>query len=148
MKKAILLLLVVVAVSLFAGCMSSQEDNEEAYLYLTSNIDDNEAIKAYLENEAARGNDIDAKIKNGDTILMIAARFTTNIEVIRTIASYYPSIHQMNYKTDMTAIDYLTRREGTKEMVTLLAEESVKQELRNKANETKDSIVKGIFSKF
>ncbi len=147
MKKRILLVLLV-AVTLLSGCMTVEKDNEEAYQFIVENIDDSDAIKTYLEKEKSRGGDIDVSIMSGDSILMIAARYTTNIEVLETIATYFPSIHKMNYQTDMSAIDYLTRREGTEDMVKFLVEESVKQEVLKKANETKNSVVKSIFKKF
>ena len=147
MKKIILLLLVV-TVTLFVGCMSTEKENDESYQFIFSNIDDNDAIKSYLEKEQSRGNDINDTIKNGDTVLMIAARFTTNIEVIKTITSYYPDIHKMNRKSDMSALDYLKRREGTEEMYNFLIEESVKHELKKKADSAAEGLVKGIFKKF
>ncbi|NCB00974.1 MAG: hypothetical protein EOM67_02270 [Spirochaetia bacterium] len=147
MKKKMLLILLA-TVLLLAGCMTSEKNNEEAYNFLIANIDDNDAIKTFLHKEIAGGYEIDDTIMAGDTVLMLAARFTTNIEVLKTIASYYPSIHQLNRNNDMSALDYLSRREGTKEMIDFLIEESVKQELTKKVNETKTNVVKSIFKKF
>lgn len=146
MKKLILLLLVVTA-TVFMGCSSTDTDqnNDEAYQYIVANVDDSAAIQSYLEKEKAHGNDIDAEIKNGDTVLMIAARYTTNIEVLKTIVSYFPNIHKMNYDTDMSALDYLSRREGTDEMYKYLMDESVKYEVKKKVDSAKTGIVKSLF---
>jgi len=146
--KKIMLVVIIIGVTLLSGCMSTQKDNEEAYNYLMANIDDSAAIQSYLEKTISKGNEIDDVIAGGDTVLMIAARHTTNIEVLKVIASYYPSIHQLNRQNDMSALDYLSRREGTDEMEKFLIEESVKQELTKKANEAKESVVKTIFNKF
>jgi hypothetical protein len=148
MKKVMPVFLFVI-VALFVGCATSsvQEDNDEAYAFIFANIDDSVAIQSYLEKEKSRGNDIDEVIKGGDTILMIAARYTNNIEVLKTIVSYFPSIHQVNDSNDMSALDYLRRREGTEEMERYLTEESVKYELKKKVNKTKTSIVKSLFSR-
>ncbi len=147
MKKKMLLVLLVM-VTLLTGCMTSEKNNEEYYNFLIAHIDDSDAIQTFLHKEIARGFEIDDTIMAGDTILMLAARFTTNIEVLKTIASYYPNINKINRKNDMSAIDYLIRREGTKEMVNFLVGESVKQELTKKLNETKTHIVKGLFNNF
>ena len=111
MKKILVVILLVTA-TLFVGCATADVSDEVTYAFLVANIDDNNAIKAYLQGEESKGNDIDAVIKGGDTVLMIAARFTTDIEVLKTIASYYPNIHKLNNKNDMSALDYLSRREG------------------------------------
>ncbi len=144
MKKIIAILLAVTVIAL-AGCMTSVQENEEFYNYVMANIDDSDAIKSYLDKEISRGYEIDDPIMSGDTVLMIAARYTTNIEVLKTIASYYPSIHELNDNNDMSALDYLSRRDGTDEMQKFLIEESVKHELTKKANEAKSSIIKSIF---
>jgi len=147
MKKKMLLMLLVM-VTLLTGCMTSEKNNEEYYNFLIAHIDDSDAIQTFLNKEIARGFEIDDTIMAVDTILMLAARFTTNIEVLKTIASYYPNINKINRKNDMSAIDYLIRRDGTKEMVNFLVGESVKQELTKKLNETKTHIVKGLFNNF
>ena len=146
--KKILALLLVVTVTLFIGCTTPEKDNDESYEFIVANIDDSDAIKSYLEKEKSKGNDINEAVKGGDTILMIAARYTTNIEVLKTIVSYFPDIHEMNNKTDMSALDYLSRREGTEEMHKYLIEESIKYELKKKADSAKNSLVKNIFKKF
>jgi hypothetical protein len=128
--------------------MTTEKDNEESYNFLMAHIDDSKAIKSFLDKEISHGYEIDDNIMGGDTVLMIAARYTTNIEVLKTITTYYPSIHQLNRTNDMSALDYLSHREGTDEMEKLLIEASVKQELTKKANEAKTSIVKGLFKKF
>lgn len=147
MKKILIAVLLLTA-TLFVGCATAEVDDVEAYEYLVANIDDSSAIQSYLEKGKAHGNDIDAEIMGGDTVLMIAARYTTKIEVLEVIVSYFPSINQMNYKTDMTALDYLGRREGTDEMYKYLMDESVKAQVNKKVNEAKSNIVQGIFNRF
>ncbi|MGD6731456.1 MAG: hypothetical protein ACPKMZ_10345 [Pleomorphochaeta sp.] len=147
MKKSIILIIVVFT-TLFMGCSTLDKpiDNTEDYQYLIANIDDSVAIKAYLEKEKSKGTDIDAEIMNGDTVLMIAARYTTNIEVLEVIVSYFPEIHKMNYKTDMSALDYLSRRENVDELYKYLMEESVKYEMNKKVDNMKTNIVKTLFN--
>ena len=147
MKKKMLLVLLVM-VTILTGCMTSEKNNEEYYNFLIANIDDSDAIKTFLNKEIAHGFRIDDTIMAGDTVLMLAARYTTNIEVLKTIASYYPNIHKLNRNNNMSALDYLIRRDGTKDMVNFLVGESVKQELTKKLNETKTHIVKGLFKNF
>ncbi|MCY1153267.1 MAG: hypothetical protein PQJ49_04990 [Sphaerochaetaceae bacterium] len=146
MKKSIILIIVVFT-TLFIGCSTSDEpiDNTEDYQYLIANIDDSVAIKAYLEKEKSKGTDIDAEIMNGDTVLMIAARYTTNIEVLEVIVSYFPDINKMNYQTDMSALDYLSRRDNAEELYKYLLDESVKYEMNKKVDGIKNNIVKSIF---
>ncbi len=146
MKKFIILIIVALT-TLFIGCSTSNKivDNKEDYQYLIANIEDSVAIKAYLEKEKSKGTDIDAEIMNGDTVLMIAARYTTNIKVLEVIVSYFPDINKMNYKTDMSALDYLSRRDNADELYKYLLDESVKYEMNKKVDGIKNNIVKSIF---
>lgn len=147
MKKTLFLLLLI-SLALFVGCSSTvvEEDNDEAYEYIVSNIDDSTAIKSYLEDLKVHGDDINSAIKNGDTVLMLAAQYTTNIEVLKTIVSYYPDIYQENNKTDMDALDYLSRREGVDDLHKYLQDEGVKAGINKKVESTKKDIIKGLFS--
>lgn len=147
MKKRYLFILFV-TLSLFISCSSTEVEDVETYEFLVANIDDATEIHSYLEKEKAHGMDINREIMNSDTVLMIAARYTTNIKVLETIVSYFPDINQMNYETDMTALDYLSRREGTEEMHKYLMEAALKAEMNKKVDEVKHNVVKSIFSKF
>jgi ABC-type proline/glycine betaine transport system substrate-binding protein len=147
MKKSTIIVMLILT-TLLMGCATADKpvDNEEAYQYLITNIDDSTAIKAYLEKGKNKGEDINAEIMGGDTVLMIAARYTTNIEVLEVIVSYFPEIHKMNYKTDMSALDYLSRRENVDELYKYLMEESVKYEMNKKVDNMKTNIVKTLFN--
>ena len=144
--KKFLVLILLIAATLFVGCANADQEDDETYQFLIENIDDSNAIKGYLEGEKSRGNDIDRIIKGGDTVLMIAARYTNEIEVLKAIIPYYPSIHQLNNKTDMSALDYLSRREGTEDMHKYLVDESVKYEVNKKIDSAKNSIIKNLFN--
>ena len=147
MKKRFLFILFVTVV-LFIGCSSTEVEDTETYEFLVANIDNVSEIQAYLEKEISHGMDIDREIMNSDTVLMIAARYTTNIKVLETIVSYFPSINKMNYETDMTALDYLSRREGAEEMHKYLMEAALKAEMNKKVDEVKHNVVKNILNKF
>ena len=147
MKKKLFLILFVTVV-VFIGCASNEVEDVETYEFLVANIDDVATIKTYLEEDMAHGKDIDREIMVGDTILMIASRYTTDINVLKTIVSYFPSINKMNYETDMTALDYLDRREGTEEMYKYLMDAALKAEVDKKVGEVKHNVVKSIFNKF
>ena len=83
MKKIVIVIFLLLT-TLLMGCATADKpvDNEEAYQYLITNIDNSAAITAYLDKGVLKGDDIDAEIMGGDTVLMIAARYTTNIDVL------------------------------------------------------------------
>ncbi len=149
MKKTFVLILLIIT-TLFVGCATAEKpvDRTQDYQFLVANIDDSAAIQMFLEKGRAKGNDINDELMGGDTVLMIAARYTTNIEVLKTIVSYFPDINQMNYSNDMTALDYLDRRENVDDLYEYLFEESVKYEMNKKVDSVKNSVVKNIFNKF
>ena len=147
MKRTLLLVMAAMAI-LLSGCMSTTQEDIEAYNYLRANIDDPQAVDSFIITELSGGSDIDRVIAGGDTVLMIAARFSTNVEVLKVITSYFPDISKVNWKTDMSALEYLALRENTQEMERFLIEQSVKQELLKKANEAKDAVVETIFNRF
>jgi len=148
MKKTFILITLIIT-TLFVGCATSEKpiDRTQDYQYLVANIDDSAAVQMFLEKERSKGNDINEELMGGDTVLMIAARYTTNIEVLKTIVSFFPDINKMNYSTDMTALDYLDRRENVDDLYEYLFEASVKYEMNKKVDSVKNSIVKNMFNK-
>lgn len=146
MKRIILLMLAVLTI--FVGCSTFEElSSYDPYNDIISNIDNYAQISAYLEEEDGYGADINVDIRGGDSILMLASRYSTNIVVVKEILSYNPDINMKNENNGLTALDYLIQREGVDNIYQYLLEQSYKTKVTEQFVTIKESFLHNLIKK-
>jgi ankyrin repeat protein len=147
MKKLILLLLAVSTI--LVGCSTFEElaTYDDPYDHIILNIDNFAEMSAYLEKADGYGTDIDTEIRGGDSILMLASRYSTNLEIIKKILTYNPDINLKNRKNGLTALDYLIQREDADDIYDYLLEQSYKKKVTNQLKTVKDSLMHNLIKK-
>jgi ankyrin repeat protein len=105
MKKKLYLLALCILV--MSGCTSNKV-NPYPTSYLIENINNVQVIDEYLDT----GIYVDKPLKNSNTLLMLSAKYSTDIDVVKTILAYGADATKKNSKTGLTALDMISLRHG------------------------------------
>ncbi|MGH4036567.1 MAG: hypothetical protein ACRQFF_01805 [Sphaerochaeta sp.] len=105
MKKILYLLALCILV--LSGCTSNKV-NPYPSSYLIENINNVQVIDDYLDT----GVYVDKPLKNSNTLLMLSAKYSTDVDVVKTILAYGADATKKNSKTGLTALDMISLRHG------------------------------------